>query len=152
MKAQHTHLTVIAVALLAVRAAHAQTNFVDHVSGLWLAGHKSNVLAIANARLAQNTNDIAGLLLKMEYEEEFLQLSQVSNTIDRVIQVGGTITLPKFSTQYPFLTDSLIYMKNLIPLYPQDELLADQGKEVITGKPLSVKPFLQALQDDDYFQ
>jgi hypothetical protein len=41
-----------------------QTNFYSNVTNLWYQGSKSNVLEIANARLAQNTNDIAGLILK----------------------------------------------------------------------------------------
>ena len=44
----------------------AKNNFYANVTNLWYQGYKSNVLNIANARLAANTNDIAGLILKAE--------------------------------------------------------------------------------------
>jgi len=53
-------------------ASLAQTNFYTNVTNLWYQGYKSNVLNIATARLAVNTNDIAGLILKAEYHFAFL--------------------------------------------------------------------------------
>ncbi|MCL2105286.1 MAG: hypothetical protein FWH21_09645, partial [Kiritimatiellaeota bacterium] len=49
----------------------AQTNFYTNVTNLWYQGGKNrtNVLTIANTRLAANTNDFAGLLLKAHYSE-----------------------------------------------------------------------------------
>ena len=46
-------------------AVLAQTDFYANVTNLWYQGNKTNVLAIANARLAQNSNDIAGLILNL---------------------------------------------------------------------------------------
>ena len=132
--------------------AHGQTNFVKQVADLWFAGHKTNVLTIASQRLQQNTNDIAGLLLKMSYETEFLQFDQMSNTMDRVVQVGATITTPKFSELYPIVEASANYWKNLIPVYPPDQIDPDRAKGKLTEKPLAVDYILEALQEDGYFQ
>ena len=70
----------------------AQTNFYTNVTNLWYQGGeaRSNVLTIANARLATNTNDIAGLILKAHYHVEFLEVAAISNAFLRVIQVGDT--------------------------------------------------------------
>ena len=62
---------------------YAQTNSppVDNfvlVTNLWYQGSKSNVLAIAEQRLAANPNDLAGLVLKMEYDFSFLSFSSIS--------------------------------------------------------------------------
>lgn len=46
--------------LLCGICAHAQINFHTTVSNLWYQGHKTNVLAMAEARLAQNSNDKEG--------------------------------------------------------------------------------------------
>ena len=54
----------------------AQTNFHTNVTNLWYQGYKTNVLAIANERLSQNTNDIAGLILKAEFQ---LDSSEIYN-------------------------------------------------------------------------
>ena len=141
-----------AVLFLSAIAAFGQTNFTEQVLSLWYSGQKTNVLIIAEQRLQQNTNDIAGLILKMEYEIEYLQLDQATNTMDRVLQVGSTITSSNFAACYPKLEGSINHLKTMIPLYPPDELVADQGKCNISGKPLPSKDVLKALQDDGYFE
>ena len=133
-------------------STYGQTNFTEKVSSLWYSGQKTNVLNIAEQRLQHNTNDIAGLILKMEYEIEFLQLNKAMITMDRVLQVGSTITSSNFVACYPSLAGSINHLKTMIPLYPPDELAADQGKSKISGKPLSTKDALKALQDDGYFK
>jgi hypothetical protein len=134
-------------------AAHGQTNFVRQVADLWFAGHKTNVLAIAGQRLQQNTNDIAGLILQMEYETEFLLFDQMSNTINRVVQVGATITTPKFSALYPLVTEEAEYWKKVASTYhPPAQLAEDRAKGNIAGKPLAAEFLLEALREDGYFQ
>jgi hypothetical protein len=125
---------------------------VDHGSGLWLAGHKSNVLAIANARLAQNTNDIAGLLLKLDYDIEFLRFESFSNTMDRALQVGSVITTTNFAACYPVLAARDEILRGMIPSYPSDQIDADRAKGNLSGKPLPSKSILKALEKDGYFQ
>ena len=144
-------LSMAAVFLYAL-VVFGQTNFYEQVTQLWYSGQKTNVLNIANQRLQQNTNDIAGLLLKMEYEIEFLELSQVTNTMERVLQVGPNITTSNFVAIYPKVTGSINHLKTMIPLYPTNELAADQGKWNISGKPLPCGDVIKALQDDGYFQ
>jgi hypothetical protein len=144
--------TVVILLLALGICAQAQTNFYTNVTNLWFAGHKTNVLAVANQRLQQNTNDIAGLLLKMSYETEFLQFDQISNTMDRVVQAGAAITTPKFAALYPVLAESANYWKTLIPVYPADQIGPDRAKGSINEKPLAVDFILEALQEDGYFQ
>ena len=59
---------------------------------------------IANARLAANSNDIAGLILKAEYNFEFYETGNLSNAYLRVIQVGDTITTTNFVSYYQKMT------------------------------------------------
>ena len=81
-----------------VSTSLAQTNFYTNVTNLWYqgGGARSNVLEIANARLAIDTNDIAGLILKAEYHFAFLENEAVSNAFLRIIQVADTITTTNF--------------------------------------------------------
>jgi hypothetical protein len=132
-------------------ATYAQTNFTETVSSLWYSGQKTNVLNIAEQRLQLNSNDIAGLILKMEYEITFLELDAVTNTMERVIQVGSSITTTNFVSVFPKLEGSINHLVEMIPLYPTNELAADQGKGDISGKPLPHTEVLQALEDDGYF-
>jgi len=137
---------------LCVIVAYGQTNFYEQVSQLWLSGQKTNVLNIAEQRLQQNTNDIAGLILKMEYQIEFCDLSGVTNTMQKVLTAGGGITSSNFVALFPSITGSVHHLLTMIPLYPTNELAADQTKGSITNKPLSYGNAIKALQDDGYFQ
>jgi len=133
-------------------AVFAQTNFHTNVTNLWYQGYKTNVLAIANARLAVNSNDIAGLILKAQYDVEFLELNTISNSCQRVIQIGDTITTPNFVKRFGFerqdYFDILDMLKNE-PI-PINELPAEKAKAHINEKPLPTR-LIEALQKDGYF-
>lgn len=136
-----------------VSSGLAQTNFYyTNVTNLWYQGYKSNVLAIADARLAQNTNDIAGLILKMEYYTEFSVMSEISNSFWRVINVGDTITTSNFVARFPRKQENLLTILSFIdenPLSPA-ELAIEQAKGNINHK-LFPDHLIEALQKDGYF-
>jgi len=132
--------------------AFAQTNFYQQVSSMWFSGNKQGVLDIANQRLAQNSNDIAGLLLKLEYEVEFLQTNNITSTIAKIIEVGGRYTETNFARQFPALKADYEVIKSVITNYPPDEFSVDQAKSSIPGKPLTCADEIKALQNDGYFQ
>ncbi len=143
---------LVSILLFVGFCAHAQTNFYTNVTNLWYQGYKSNVLAIANARLAVNSNDIAGLILKMEYYTEFSVMSEISNSFWRVINVGDTITSPHFLAKYPDERANLLEILDFIkenPLSPA-ELAIEQAKGNINQKSLPT-PLIEALQKDGYF-
>jgi hypothetical protein len=131
--------------------AQAQTNFYTNVTNLWYQGFKTNVLQIAEQRLLNNTNDIAGLLLKMEYELAFTELATLSNSMQRVLSVGATVQTPKFKGLYNELTFRLQMLLGFIKDYPLEELPADKAKALINEKPLSGSNYIKALQDDGFF-
>ena len=134
----------------------AQTNFYTNVTNLWYQGGESrtNVLTIANARLATNTNDIAGLILKAEYHFEFLEVGDISNAFLRVIQVGDTITTPNFKEHYQtFSRQRISFLLDMIaenPLTPQ-EIQAEKHKALLPRKPLPDAELIEALLKDGYF-
>lgn len=134
----------------------AQTNFYTNITNLWYQGYKSNVLAIANARLAANSNDIAGLILKAEYHFEFLEVGSISNAYIRVIQVGDTITTTNFVKEWQAgkSREDLIDLLDVIaenPLTPQ-QVQTERIKGFINEKPLPNENLIKALQVDGYFQ
>ena len=130
----------------------AQTNFYSNVTNLWYQGYKSNVLSLAEARLLQNTNDIAGLILKAEYDLEFLELTSISNSYERVIQVGDTITTTNFVKRFVVerqeYLDFLELFKNE-PI-PENRLNEEKAKANINHKELPTG-LLKALEKDGYF-
>jgi hypothetical protein len=133
----------------------AQTNFYTNVTNLWYQGYKTNVLAIANARLAANSNDIAGLILKSEYHLAFCEDAAISNAYSRVMQVGDMIATTNFvkcwqeeGGKQDYL-DVLDYMAEN-PLTPQ-QIQEERVKGFINEKPLADAYLIEALQKDGYF-
>ena len=134
----------------------AQTNFYTNVTNLWYQGgeSRSNVLAIANARLAINTNDIAGLILKAEYNLEFYEVGDISNSYLRVIQVGDTITITNFSNHYQKISRQAFlgvledFAEN--PITPQ-EVQKEKPKSLLKYKRMAADRLIEALLKDGYF-
>ena len=135
-------------------AGLAQTNFYTNVTNLWYQGHKTNVLEIADARLAANTNDIAGLILKAEYHLEFREAPAISNAYLRVIQVGDTITTAHFMDQYQSLAKKSILgiLDDLAenPITPQ-ESQAEKPNAFHKYEWMAHDCLIEALQKDGYF-
>ena len=135
----------------------AQTNFYTNVTNLWYQGgaSRSNVLTIANARLAVNTNDIAGLILKANYDLEFLEVGTISNSYLRVIQVGDTITTTNFlkNWQEGLSRYAILHLLDVIaenPLTPQ-QIQKGKIKALLPRKPFPDADLLETLQKDGYF-
>ena len=133
----------------------AQSNFYENVTNLWYQGYKTNVLAIANDRLAANSNDIAGLILKAEYHLAFCENAPLSNAYLRVIQVADTITTTNFVKCWQEeggRQDYLDILEHMAenPLTPQQ--IQEEGlKGLINEKPLPDAYLIEALQMDGYF-
>ena len=134
--------------------ALAQTNFYTNVTNLWYQGYKTNVLEIANTRLAANSNDIAGLILKAEYNFEFYETGNISNAYLRVIQVGDTITTTNFVNYYQKMTRGriLAILDDFAeePVTIQD-IQEGKQKALINEKPLPSARLIEALLKDGYF-
>jgi hypothetical protein len=123
------------------------------VTNLWYQGHKSNVLEIAEQRLNVNSNDIAGLILKAEYNFEFYETGDISNAYLRVIQIGDTITTPNFVTRYQgFSRQRILWILEDFAEEPVTMQDIQEGKQkaLINNKSLSAS-LIEALQKDRYF-
>ena len=147
-------LMTILVLAVAGSASLAQTNFYTNVTNLWYQGHKSNVLEMANARLAANSNDIAGLILKAEYNFEFYEIGDISNAYLRVLQVGDTITTPNFVKRYQgFSREGILGVLDDFSEEPVtvEEIQEGKRKALIKHKPFPQEKTLEALQKDGYF-
>ena len=145
-------MLLVSVTMFAV-GANAQTNFYTSVTNLWYNGHKSNVLAMAEARLAQNTNDMAGLIIKIEYDIDFTQRHSISNSINHALLVGQTITLTNFAKVFPYYKECLLWTLDEVkdnPLSPA-QILHERTKGNFKHFHFSARKELEALLKDGYF-
>ena len=136
-------------------ASLAQTNFYTNVTNLWYQGgeYRSNVLTIANERLAANSNDFAGLFLKAHYHLAFSEIDEMTNTFLHVVQVGNTITTTNFVNRWQKGSRNILFFLDIMadePLTPQ-EIQEGKIKALIPHKPLPDVYLIEALQKDGYF-
>ena len=101
MKQEMTPVALIAAFLAVACQARAQSDLYATVTNLWWNGPKTNILAIAEERLAANTNDIVGIVLKTEYDISFSPATVLSNSFRRVLSVGALVDTPAFAAAYP---------------------------------------------------
>ena len=146
MKTSIVSLAAIAITL----TTHASTTF-DNFTNLWYTAQHSNVLALANQRLAANSNDIAGVLMKASWDFEFLEPSDLSNTLERVILVGSTCHTPAFTNIFEITKIDARCLLEDFALTPPAERIADQSKRGLPGKLPHYLEELKALDDDGYF-
>ena len=132
----------------------SETGLYRKLVNLWRQGKTTDVLEIADARLAADTNDIAGLILKAKCHLDFYEVSALSNAYLRVIQVADTITTTHFMADYQSTSKKSIL-----------ELLDDLAEQPITPqenqekKPNAFRKYewtahsclIQALQKDGFF-
>lgn len=144
--------------LMLIMAAKAQTNTpVDNftlVTNLWYNGYKTEVLAIADQRLAVNSNDLAGLVLKMEYDFSFVNTQTISNDMLNVIAVAGTITNEQVKLHYnemkEILEDFLLILKD--DYHPTtEEIKEDRAKALLPHKRMTHERYLKWLHEDGLF-
>jgi len=133
----------------------AQTNFYTNITNLWYqgGGARSNVLEIAEQRLAVNTNDIAGLILKANWHFTFMEDGAISNAYLRAIQVGDTITTTNFVKRWQeFSRESYLRILDIVaenPMTPQQ--IQTEIHKSLLPKPLPSAKLIEALQKDGYF-
>jgi hypothetical protein len=148
----HTHTAALyTLCLLAwthfAPPLRAQTNFYDQVTRMWLNGQKQEVYCIATNRLAVNSNDITGLVLKMEYELAFCDYN-LTSTLARVVEVGNNIASTNFVADFPVIQLSATNMPSYLASYPTNNLIEDRAKASITNKPMSNRRLLMILDAD----
>lgn len=146
MRAKALSLTTI----LASFAVYASAEF-SSFTNFWFTAQHSNALAMAERRLVVNTNDIAGVLMKASWDFEFLEPSDISNTLARVVQVGGSCHLPTFTNVFETTKIDARLLLDIFPLEPPEERIADRAKRGLPGKLPHYIRELKALDDDGYF-
>src|SRR6516165_1047547 len=95
---------LLLAAMLSSRAAaspNRATPWTDAVDKAWRTGEFDKVLRIARDRLSENPSDLAGLILEINYDSEFLDLTRLERSIDQAISVAAKVKSPHFVALYP---------------------------------------------------
>ena len=148
MTIKTTYLMLSVFLCLTYSSIASNTPFSDNVNSLWLSGKKTDVLAIANQRLQSNPNDLAGLLLKMQYQMAFFDVLGFKDSIPKVLTVGESIHTPLFSAAFGNSRYGLAYIQQNVPAYSAQEISSESTKGNINGKPLEFLEILQYAETD----
>lgn len=130
------------------KSVFASDVFTERVSEMWAAGNKEEVLNIAKERLRVNSRDIAGLLLKFEYEVEVLDTKNLPDTIAKLEKASGGITTKQFKAQAANLKSNLDITTKILGQLSNSELERERQTSTQSGKVLSTLDFLRAAERD----
>lgn len=141
---------LLAIALLLSSQAFASAYYAN-VTNEWFQGRQTNVLALANQRLASNTNDMAGLLMKASYDFDFADANTLSNSLARVLSVGETVSTPAFTNAYRLVRLDIRGTFKTLSSETPEEHASDMLKIMGAGHQMAYEDALKALDDDGYF-
>lgn len=134
-------------------AEREEDGFSARVEKMWRAGDYAGVMALAQERLAADPNDLAGLLLKFEYESEFLQLDAAVQTAKDIIAVASRTETERFAQVRERVVQDARSALESLPQYPPEELAKDLPTVgLVTNKALPCGFALRALEADGLFR
>lgn len=145
-----THLCALVLGLAAATVSQASPYFTN-VTNEWWQGRQTNVLAMAESRLAANTNDIAGLLMKASYDFDFSDSQTLSNSLVRVLAAGARVTTPAFTNAFRLTAIDIRWTFATLSSETPAEHTSDMLKVTGPGHPMAYSDELKALDDDGYF-
>lgn len=129
----------------------AASPYFDNITNLWYQAQHSNVLAIANQRLAANSNDLAGVILKASWDFEFSNASILSNSLNRLVTLGRACHSPSFTNEFQITVEDVTCTLQGLSLETPSQLAEDAAKRGLPGKQMHFMEELKALDDDGYF-
>ncbi len=113
---------------LALFATPTTDNY-HSVTNDWYNGNYSNVLELANLRLAANSNDMVAVHLKVEYAMGFGSITDISNEVSRMMAVCDAATAPAYTNMYQKVRPGWVYFMNeRLPAYTAEQIAEEHQK------------------------
>lgn len=148
MKKTAIAATVFALTLR-VNAAPTPNNYAA-VTNDWYNGRWTNVMELAQTRLAANGNDLVGAHLMVSYDILFSDVAAMSNSVERLIRAMDATTAPALTNICSRMRPGWVEFRNLvIPALTPTDVQAQRAKSSITGKPLDCDFILKSIWDNN---
>ena len=149
MDRKTTTLCVMA-ALATVALASPTENTYHAVTNDWYNANFSNVLELAELRLAANTNDLVGAYLKLSWDICFSDASTLSNSVTRVLDIGDTVQNAAFSNEYWRLRPMTVsFRDDILPMYTEEVRQQELVRSTQPHKPIPERKWLKLLWDEN---
>ena len=143
--------TLCTMALSAtVTFASPSENTYHAVTNDWYNANFSNVLELAESRLAANTNDLVGVYLKLSWDICFSDASTLSNSVTRVLDIGDTVQNAAFSNEYCRLRPMIVsFRDDVLPMYTEEVRQQELVRSTQPHKPIPERKWLKLLWDEN---
>ena len=144
-------LATAAMALAMVLSARAvpTENTFSAVTNDWYVGKWTNVLELAQARLAANSNDLVGAHLAVSYDVLFSDIPAISNSVTRLIGAMDASSEPAMANLISQLRPGWVYFRDeFLPRQTAADVQAQHEKSSITNKTLDCDFILKHIWDN----
>ena len=144
-------LATAAMALAMVLSARAvpTENTFSAVTNDWYVGKWTNVLELAQARLAANSNDLVGAHLAVSYDVLFSDIPAISNSVTRLISAMDASSEPAMTNLISQLRPGWVYFRDeFLPRQTAADVQAQHEKSSITNKTLDCDFILKQIWDN----
>ena len=140
----------VMTALATVALASPTENTYHAVTNDWYNANFSNVLELAELRLAANTNDLVGAYLKLSWDICFSDASTLSNSVTRVLDIGDTVQNAAFSNEFWRLRPMTVsFRDDILPMYTEEVRQQEQVRSMQPHKPIPERKWLKLLWDEN---
>ena len=143
--------TLCALAFSAMVTIASPTENTYHaVTNDWYNANFSNVLELAESRLAANTNDLVGAYLKLSWDICFSDASTLSNSVTRVLAIGDTVQNAAFSNEFWRLRPMTVsFRADVLPMYTEEVRQQELVRSTQPHKPIPERKWLKLLWDEN---
>lgn len=140
-------VVVFLVIALCSFASVADAGYFAYLTNSW-ASCRSNVLVEANARMATNSNDIVGAILRLEWDMAYGNNMSYSNAYARVVSIGEGISNSHFRAKMPMLRMGANIVFGMTAATPASFLSDEDSSKVEAQKEMNFAHLLEALKED----
>ena len=144
-------LATAAIALSIALTAHAvpTENTFAAVTNDWYVGRWTNVLELAQTRIAANPNDLVGAHLMVSYDVLFSDIPAISNSVTRLIGAMDASSEPAMTNLISQLRPGWVYFRDeFLPRQTAADVQAQHEKSSITNKTLDCDFVLKQIWDN----
>lgn len=142
-------MAVLSAAALVANATPTQNSY-HAVTNDWRSGAYSNVLELAQSRLAANTNDIVAAYIMKDYNVMFSDFAAMSNSFQRLIHAGSLVSLPAYTNRFPLLRQGYEdFIEFVIPAHDDNFRIQEQQRPIPPGSPMNSEHLLRLFWESN---
>ena len=120
------------------------------VTNDWYNGNFSNVLQLAEQRLAANSNDVVGAYLMLSWDVNFSDIPTLSNSVSRAIALSDAVANVAFSNDFQRLRPVMVAFRDeLLPQMTEEMRQADLPKARLPHKSIPENRWLRLLWEEN---